>query len=105
MANKLAALEAELKSRLDVHETAIVEVLQRVMDILDPLPQPEPPKREMGFHVQEARESGTKVKTNDERYEHRRDRTARPTALLRPGREPEAPAMGFTRRARLSRRG
>lgn len=99
MANKLAALEAELKSRLDVHETAIVEVLQRVMDILDPLPQPEPPKREMGFHVQEARESGTKVKTNDERYEHRCDRTARPTALLRPGREPRGAGDGVYKKS------
>jgi hypothetical protein len=51
LARKLAALETELKGRLDIHEAAIVEVLQRVMDILDPPPQPEPPAREMGFHV------------------------------------------------------
>ena len=42
LARKLAQLEKELESRLDIHETAIVEVLQRVMDILDPPPQPEP---------------------------------------------------------------
>jgi predicted amino acid-binding ACT domain protein len=55
LAKKLAALEKELKSRLDVHETAIVEVLQRVMDILDPPPPPpEPPRREIGFHVKES---------------------------------------------------
>jgi hypothetical protein len=41
LARNLAWLEKELKSRLDLHETAIVEVLQRVMDILDPPPQPE----------------------------------------------------------------
>ena len=63
LAKKLADLETELKSRLDVHEIAIVEVLQRIMAILDPTPQPEPPKRELGFHVKEPRESGTKGKT------------------------------------------
>ena len=51
LARKLAALEKELTSRLDTHETAIVEVLQRVMALLDPPPQPEPPRREMGFHT------------------------------------------------------
>jgi phage regulator Rha-like protein len=53
LAKKLAALEKELKGRLDVHEAAMVGILQRVMDILDPLPQPEPPRREIGFHVKE----------------------------------------------------
>jgi hypothetical protein len=33
----LRKLEAKLTARLDVHETAIVEVLQRIMDILNPL--------------------------------------------------------------------
>jgi phage regulator Rha-like protein len=51
LARKLAQLEKELKSRLDLHETAIVEVLQRVMDILDPPPQPEPKRRQIGFHA------------------------------------------------------
>jgi len=53
LAKKLADLEAELKSRLDVHEVAIVEILQRLMTILDPPPAPEPelPQREIGFHV------------------------------------------------------
>ncbi len=51
---RLAALEAELKSRLDVHERAIVEVLQRLMKILDPPPPPpEPPAPEIGFHIKE----------------------------------------------------
>ena len=50
LARKLAALERELKSRLDTHETAIVDVLQHIMALLDPPPPPpEPPKREMGF--------------------------------------------------------
>jgi hypothetical protein len=63
LAKKLTELEADLKSRLDVHEVAIVEVLQRVMSLLDPPPGPELPKREMGFHVKDAGETGTKGKT------------------------------------------
>jgi len=54
LARKLAAVEAELKSRLDVHEVAMVEVLQRIMKILDPPPPPpDPPPPEIGFHVKE----------------------------------------------------
>jgi hypothetical protein len=54
LARKLAALEQELKARLDVHEVAIVEFLQRIMKILDPPPAPpEPPTPEIGFHVKE----------------------------------------------------
>ncbi len=50
LADQLAALETELKQRLDVHEAAIVTVLQRVMDIIDPpaLP-PAPSKPRIGF--------------------------------------------------------
>ncbi len=51
LAQKLADLEPELKGRLDVHDVAIVEILQRVMSLLDPPQQSEPPRREMGFHV------------------------------------------------------
>ena len=52
LARKLAALEYELKARLDTHETAIVDVLQRIMALLDPPPSPpEQPKREIGFHA------------------------------------------------------
>ena len=51
--HKLAALEKELKERLDVHESAIVGILQRVMDIIDPPPQPEPPTKQIGFGVKE----------------------------------------------------
>jgi phage regulator Rha-like protein len=51
LAQKLAALEKELKKRLDGHETAIVTILQRVMDVIDPpaLPTP-PPKPRIGFN-------------------------------------------------------
>jgi hypothetical protein len=51
LARKLAALDKELKSRLDTHESAIVDVLQRVMALLDPPQPPEIPPREMGFHT------------------------------------------------------
>jgi hypothetical protein len=52
LAKQLAALERKLTARLDGHEVAIIEVLRRVMDILDPPPPPpEPPRREIGFHV------------------------------------------------------
>lgn len=50
LARKLAALEKKLTSRLDVHEAAIVEVLQELMQILNPPPAlPEPPKPRIGF--------------------------------------------------------
>jgi len=55
LARKLAALEKELKDRLDVHEAAIVTILQRVMDIIDPPALPEPPKKETGFRVKESK--------------------------------------------------
>ena len=55
LARKLAALEKELKERLDVHEAAIVTILQRVMDIIDPPALPEPPKKGIGFQVKEAK--------------------------------------------------
>jgi hypothetical protein len=54
LAKQLAALEKKLTARLDGHESAIVEVLQRLMNILDPRPpppEPETPKRRIGFHV------------------------------------------------------
>lgn len=56
LAKRLADLENELKSRLDLHETAIVEILQRVMELLDPPPQPEPKRRQIGFHAADAKE-------------------------------------------------
>jgi len=51
LAHKLAALEKELKERLDVHEAAIVTILQRVMDLIDPPALPGPPKKTIGFQV------------------------------------------------------
>jgi ORF6N domain len=52
LAKQLAELEKKLTARLDGHEVAIVDVLRRVMEILDPPPPPpEPPRREIGFHI------------------------------------------------------
>jgi hypothetical protein len=54
LAEKLALLEQELKIRLNIHEAVIVDVLQRIMRVLDPPPPPpEPPPLEIGFHVRE----------------------------------------------------
>jgi phage regulator Rha-like protein len=55
LARKLAALEKELKERLGVHDAAIVSILQRVMDIIDPPALPEPPKRQIGFQAKEGK--------------------------------------------------
>ncbi len=56
LAKKLASLETELKSRLDSHESAIVEVLQRVMLLLNPPPSPDTTKK-MGFHITLAKQA------------------------------------------------
>ena len=50
LARKLVALEKKLTARLDVHEAAIVQVLREVMQILNPPPEPERPRRRIGFH-------------------------------------------------------
>lgn len=55
LAKQLADLEKKLTDRLDGHENAIVQVLQRLMNILDPPPpppEPERPKRRIGFHAE-----------------------------------------------------
>jgi len=49
LASKLAELEKKLTARLDVHEAAIVQVLQEVMQILNPPPTPAPQRPRIGF--------------------------------------------------------
>ena len=50
LARELAELEKRLTEQWDIHETAVVEVLRRVMLLLDPPPGPlGPPKPEIGF--------------------------------------------------------
>ena len=57
LARKLASLEREVKSRLDSHDTAIVDVMRRILDLIDPpehpIPPP-PPPRKIGFSVKES---------------------------------------------------
>jgi len=53
LTRKLAALEKKLTDRLNIHEAATVEVLREVMQILNPAPEPEPPRRRIGFHFSE----------------------------------------------------
>ena len=56
LAAQLAELERKLTGRLDTHEAAIVDVLRRIMRLLDPPPEPEspePPQKEIGFHIKE----------------------------------------------------
>jgi hypothetical protein len=55
LARKLAELEKELTARLDIHETAINEILGQIRRLLSSPPQPEPPKRRIGFLVEEAK--------------------------------------------------
>ncbi|MBI5387333.1 MAG: ORF6N domain-containing protein [Verrucomicrobia bacterium] len=62
LAQILGTLEAKLTARLDGHEAAIVDVLQRVMRLLDPPPAPEPPRRQIGFHVKPENGMESKVK-------------------------------------------
>jgi hypothetical protein len=50
--SELLLLEKKLTERLDVHEIAIVDILQRMMELLDPPAQePAPAKPKIGFHV------------------------------------------------------
>lgn len=52
LSRKLAALEADLRSRLDHHEAAITEFMGRLLQLLDPPPAPPPPPdKELGFHT------------------------------------------------------
>jgi phage regulator Rha-like protein len=51
LAAKLAELERKLTDRLDDHEQAITHILDEIKKLMEPLPAPEPERREVGFHV------------------------------------------------------
>ena len=53
LARKLAELEEELTARLDVHETAINEIFGQIKRLLSSPPEPQPPKKRIGFVVEE----------------------------------------------------
>jgi len=55
LARKLAELEKDLTARLDIHETAINEILGQIRQLLSPPPEPEPPKKRIGFLVEESK--------------------------------------------------
>jgi hypothetical protein len=57
LARKLAVLEKELKARLDGHESAIVDTLRRLMELIDQPAFPEPPPKQIGFQAKEQRAS------------------------------------------------
>ena len=53
LARKLAELERELTSRLDIHETAINEMFTQIRRLLSSPSELAPPKRRIGFMVEE----------------------------------------------------
>ncbi len=55
LSRKLAELEKELTARLDVHETAINEILGQIRRLLSPPPESASPKRRIGFLVEESK--------------------------------------------------
>jgi len=57
LARKLAELETEVKARLDSQDAAIVDILRRFMDMIDPpeVPIEETPRKRIGFVVRERR--------------------------------------------------
>ncbi|HXR48971.1 MAG TPA: ORF6N domain-containing protein [Candidatus Limnocylindrales bacterium] len=63
LAEKLAELERQLTDRLDVHEKAIVHILDEIKKLMEPMPpSPEPKRREIGFHVRD--EVGSKIRSS-----------------------------------------
>jgi phage regulator Rha-like protein len=54
LAAQLSMLEKELKERLDMHESAIVSILQRIMDLIDPPELSVPPHKPIGFSIKES---------------------------------------------------
>jgi len=70
LARKLAELEEELTARLDVHETAINEMLGQIKRLLS-LPQdPERPKKRIGFLVEEPHVPYVSLKGSKKRRRH-----------------------------------
>ena len=52
LAVKLSRLERRLTGRLDIHEEAILRLFEDIRKLLDPPPpEPEKPKRRIGFHA------------------------------------------------------
>jgi hypothetical protein len=52
-AKKLTELEKKLTERLDLHERTISDIIQQIMLLLNPPPEPAPPRKTIGFQVRE----------------------------------------------------
>ena len=53
LVRKLVKLEKKLTARLDIHETAINEIVVQIKRLLSSPPEPERPKKRIGFLVEE----------------------------------------------------
>jgi len=54
LAGKLAALEKGLTRRLNIHERVISDIIQQIMSLLNPPPpEPDPPRKHIGFIARE----------------------------------------------------
>jgi hypothetical protein len=64
LARKLAELDKKLTERLDIHERAIGDIIQQIMLLLNPPSsvEPEPPKKKIGFLVEDRRASYKSLK-------------------------------------------
>jgi len=83
LARKLEDLEKELTARLDVHETAINEMLRQIRRLLSLPSEPEPPKKRIGFLVEEPRvpyKSSKRSRVDKDHLggKHRREEQKRP---------------------------
>jgi phage regulator Rha-like protein len=65
LAEKLEELERRLTGRLDVHEKAIVHVLDEIKKLMTPAPAPETKRREIGFHVRDQAPGRSLAKIRD----------------------------------------
>ena len=63
LAARLGTLEKEITARLNTHEKAIVEVLQHLMQILNPSDEPEPARRQIGFHTKDPVDQRLKLRS------------------------------------------
>ena len=81
LARRLAELERTLTERLDTHEHAISDIIQQIMQLLSPPPEPEveaPARPRIGFSVQERRAAYQAEKTTGRRSPTRkRDKGSR----------------------------
>lgn len=53
LTRKLAALEKTLTERVNLHERVISDIIQQIMSLLSPPAEPEPPRKQIGFHIRE----------------------------------------------------